>query len=112
MTTYGENSLAIDKRYHKSMKNVVKLRHYYLPWELEQEVACFNEYYNHERVHESLNNLTPADVYHGRRREILTARQSLKLQTLARRRRINRGLEPRKEELIRPAIYREVSLSN
>ena len=100
------------ERYHGSMKNVVKLRHYYLPWELEQEVRRFNEHYNHERVHESIDNLTPADVYRGRRREILTARQCVKLQTLARRRRINRGLAPRKVEMIRPAIYREVSISN
>ena len=99
------------ERYHRSMKNVVKLKHYYMPWELEQEVRRFNEHYNHGRVHESLDNLTPADVYAGRQREILTARECLKLQTLARRRRINRGLAPRKEELIRPATYREVSIS-
>ena len=46
------------------------------------------------------------------RDEFLAARQCVKLQTLARRRRINRGLPPRKEELIRPAIYREVSICN
>jgi len=100
------------ERYHGSMKNVVKLKHYYLPWELEEAIRSFNEYYNHERVHESLDNLTPADVYEGRGRDILTARQRVKEQTLKQRRRINRGLRPRKEELILPATYREVSTAN
>ena len=94
------------------MKNVVKLENYYLPWELEESIGRFNQYYNHERVHESLENLTPADIYEGRRRNILTARQRVKEQTLKRRKRINRGLRPRKEELILPAIYRDVSISN
>lgn len=100
------------ERYHGSMKNVVKLRHYYLPWELEEALHSFNEYYNHERVHESLDNLTPADVYNGRGRDILTARQRVKEQTLKQRKRINRGLRPREEDLILPAIYREVSIAN
>ena len=100
------------ERYHGSMKNVVKLENYYLPWELEESIGRFNQYYNHERVPESLENLTPADIYEGRRRNILTARQRVKEQTLKRRKRINRGLRPRKEELILPAIYRDVSISN
>ena len=25
------------ERYHRSMKNIVKLQNYYFPWELEQE---------------------------------------------------------------------------
>ncbi|MFC1543557.1 IS3 family transposase [Candidatus Neomarinimicrobiota bacterium] len=37
------------ERFHRSMKNVVKLQHYYMPWELEREIAGFVEYYNHER---------------------------------------------------------------
>ena len=48
------------ERYHCSMKNVVKLEHYYTPWELEQAVARFVAHYNHRRVHESLCNVTPA----------------------------------------------------
>jgi transposase InsO family protein len=39
---------------------VVKLRNYYLPDELERELNQFVDYYNNERVHESLNNVTPA----------------------------------------------------
>ena len=68
------------------MKNVVKLRNYYLPDELEREIGQFVDYYNNERVHESLGNVTPADVYHDRHREIQTARQLLKMQTLRHRR--------------------------
>ncbi|MCF1464953.1 transposase, partial [Agrobacterium vitis] len=29
-------------------------------------MAAFVEHYNHRRYHESLDNLTPADVYSGR----------------------------------------------
>ena len=88
------------------MKNVVKLKNYYLPWELEKELTQFVMHYNHERVHESLKNLTPADVYEGRGRDILTAREKVKEQTLRRRRLINRGLPVKPEERILPSLYR------
>jgi len=95
------------ERFHRSLKNVVTLRNFYLPWELQEEIAGFVRYYNHERVHEALDNLTPADVYEARGREIQTARQRLKEQTLRRRRRINRGLPVKPEERILPALYRQ-----
>jgi transposase InsO family protein len=95
------------ERYHRTLKNVVKLRNYYQPEELERELAAFVRYYNEERVHEGLQNVTPADVYHGRHREILTARQLLKMQTLRRRRCYNRGHKLADEEMIRPAVFRE-----
>jgi hypothetical protein len=65
------------------------------------------QWYNHERVHESLGNLTPADVYNGRGRDIQTARWRLKRQTMERRRRLSVNLPAREEELIRPAAFRE-----
>jgi len=77
------------ERYHRSMKNIVKLQNYYFPWELEQEISRFVEYYNNHRYHESLNNVTPADVYFGRNREILTKRDQIKRKTLALRRKQN-----------------------
>jgi transposase InsO family protein len=95
------------ERYHRTMKNVVTLQNYYAPWELERELERFIRWYNHERYHESLRNLTPADVYHGRHRELMTARELVKLQTLERRRRENLGLKVNKEEPIRPAELRE-----
>ncbi len=79
------------ERYHRSMKNVVKLEHYYTPWELERAVARFVEHYNHRRVHESLCNVTPADMYAGRQQAILRRRERIKRETLDRRRQENLG---------------------
>jgi putative transposase len=77
------------ERFHRSMKNVVKLQNYYFPWELKHEIGGFIEYYNNRRLHESLQNVTPADVYHGRSQEILDKREEIKQKTLALRRRQN-----------------------
>ena len=74
------------ERYHKSMKNVVKLDYYYAPEELEKALEKFVHYYNNERYHESLNNLTPADVYFGRGEAILQERERIKKKTLLERR--------------------------
>lgn len=67
------------ERYHRSMKNVVKLQNYYSPSELEQSIAEFVECYNNQRYHESINNLTPADVYSGKSEEVLTIREQIKV---------------------------------
>jgi transposase InsO family protein len=77
------------ERYHRSMKNIVNLQNYYLPTQLEIEIASFVNYYNHQRYHESLDNLTPADVYFGRAKEVLTKRDQIKKQTLQQRRLLN-----------------------
>lgn len=74
------------ERYHRTMKNVVKLDNYYCPEELEASLSAFVHYYNHERYHESLGNVTPADVYYGRQDEILKYRERIKMLTLKRRR--------------------------
>jgi len=74
------------ERYHLSLKSVVKLLQYYFPEELELEIRRFIEYYNNRRYHESLNNVTPADVYFGRNKEIESRREQLKNQTLQLRR--------------------------
>ena len=74
------------ERYHRSMKSIIKLDNYYLPSQLEQAIADFVCYYNTQRYHESLDNVTPADVYFGRQQAIVTQRQLIKQQTLALRR--------------------------
>lgn len=63
--------------YHRSMKNVIKLESYYLPWERDKVIAQWVDYYNN-RLHESLDNITPADMYHGRKERPLTQRQIIK----------------------------------
>ena len=77
------------ERYHRSMKNLVTLRRYDYPWELEGEIARFVEHYNNHRYHEALGNVTPADVYFARHREILAARDKIKRETLKRRKQEN-----------------------
>jgi putative transposase len=62
---------------------------YYTPWELEPAIGRFVEFYNHRRYHETLGNITPADMYAGRQEEILTRRERIKRETLARRKREN-----------------------
>ncbi len=47
------------------------------------------EYYNHERLHEAIGNVTPDDMYHGRQRAILSRREKIKRLTLERRKREN-----------------------
>ena len=84
------------ERYHRSMKNIVNLQNYFLPTALETEIASFVNYYNHQRYHESLDNLTPADVYLGRAKEVLTKRDRIKQHTLQQRRLHN---------LHTPAVY-------
>jgi transposase InsO family protein len=78
------------ERYHRSLKNVVELVNYFDPWTLEQEIARFVHYYNHQRYHESLDNLTPADVYFGRAKEVQTRREEIKQRTLDARRQQHR----------------------
>ena len=71
------------------MKNQILLENYYLPGELKAVLQQFVNYYNHERYHESLKSLTPADVFYGRGQEILEQREKIKLATLAQRRKMH-----------------------
>jgi hypothetical protein len=59
---------------------------YFFPADLEAQVEAFVEHYNHQRYHESINNLTPADVYFGRGQSILKQRERIKLKTMENRR--------------------------
>jgi putative transposase len=79
------------ERYHRSMKNQILLENYYLPGQLEERIAAFVEYYNTRRYHESLDNLTPADVYCGRGQAILTRREKIKLKTMTERRQLHQN---------------------
>jgi putative transposase len=77
------------ERWHQTLKNRILLENHYLPGELEARVGAFVEHYNHHRYHESLDNLTPADVYLGRGQAILLERERIKRRTIRQRRLIH-----------------------
>ncbi len=74
------------ERWHQTLKNRILLENYYLEGELEAAINAFVEHYNHRRHHESLGNLTPAEVYFGRGPAILAEREKIKVQTIQNRR--------------------------
>jgi putative transposase len=74
------------ERWHQTLKNRILLENYYLPGDLEAQIAAFIDHYNHRRYHESLENVTPADVYFGRSQEILLERARIKRNTITQRR--------------------------
>jgi transposase InsO family protein len=74
------------ERWHQTLKNRILLENYFLPSDLEAQIATFVERYNHRRYHESLDNLTPADVYFGRGQTILLQRERIKQRTMELRR--------------------------
>jgi len=78
------------ERWHQTLKNRILLENYYLPGDLSQQIDAFIEHYNHRRYHESLQNLTPADVYFSRGQTILQQRERIKRKTIETRRLLHR----------------------
>lgn len=78
------------ERWHQTLKNRVLLENYYLPGDLKRQIDAFVQHYNHQRYHESLQNLTPADVYFGRGETILKKRERIKRKTIETRRLLHR----------------------
>ncbi|WP_155122306.1 IS3 family transposase [Martelella mediterranea] len=74
------------ERWHQTLKNRILLENYFFPEDLEAQIGAFIDHYNNRRYHESLGNLTPADVYFGRGDEILKQRKRIKQQTIQNRR--------------------------
>jgi transposase InsO family protein len=74
------------ERWHQTLKNRILLDHYFFPGDLEASIEAFVDHYNHHRYHESINNLTPADVYFGRGQAILEQRERIKRKTIETRR--------------------------
>ena len=70
------------ERWHQTLKNRILLENYFFQEDLEAQIAAFVE----RRYHESLDNLTPADVYFGRGQTILLERERIKRETIRQRR--------------------------
>ena len=79
------------ERYHRTAKATINLFIYQSPEALAQAMEQFVRYYNYERYHEALGNITPADVYYGRRDAILARREEVKQDSLESRRVANLG---------------------
>ena len=71
-------------------ENRILLENDYLPGDLEAQIEAFVDHYNDHRYHESLGNVTPADVYLGRRTAIIERRQKIKKPTIQKRRLFHR----------------------
>jgi len=80
------------ERWHQTLKNRILLENYYLPGDLEAQIERFIDHYNNRRYHESLENLTPADVYFGRGQAILLERARIKRKTIAQRRLLHQNI--------------------
>lgn len=74
------------ERWHQTLKNRSLLENYCFPADLEMQIGAVVYHYNHHRYHESINNLTPADVYFGRGQAILKQRERIKRKTMETRR--------------------------
>jgi len=87
------------ERYHRAMKNRILLEHYHSPEELESALGEFIDFYNNNGLHESLNNLAPADVCFNRGEKILKQREEIKQNTILQRR-INHLLQNQNQSLM------------
>ena len=80
------------ERYHQSIKRDVNQTVFDLPGNLEVAISDFVSYYNYQRYHKALGNVTPADVLYGRREEIVRKRKEVQAQTLQRRKLYNQHI--------------------
>lgn len=80
------------ERYHQTLKGEINQVPCEMPSDLKEAIDKFIEYYNHRRYHEALGNVTPADVYYGRREDILARRKEAKQKTLQVRLKHNRKM--------------------
>ena len=102
-----------DRTLASDAKNRILLENYYLPGDLEASIGRFVDHYNHRRYHESLSNLTPADVYFGRGQTILLERERIKREhnpktSLAASKESRINLKP--DEPVTPVVHTAICL--
>ncbi|MBT3141335.1 hypothetical protein DS909_09530 [Phaeobacter gallaeciensis] len=74
------------ERCHQILKKCILLENYFLPGDLETQIEVFVDHYNHQRYHESLRNVTLADVYCGCDKTNLQQKERIKGKLLEMRR--------------------------
>ena len=90
-TPYHPQTNGKIERWHKSLKMTVKLYTYDCPNNLKAEIGKFISNYNRNRYHESLGNVTPDDVFYGRRKNIIKVRKEKQRLTMKMRKDYNQG---------------------
>jgi len=109
--TYHPMTQGKIERYQRSLKNVINQDNYYLPGDLERNIHDFVDYCNNNRYHESLDNLTQADDYYGRKTKIISKRVTIKQHTLKQRRFYNLNIVNATNKL-NPCSLKRVSYLN
>jgi len=87
------------ERYHRTIKGEIKMVPHEMPGQLKEAIKEFIYYYNYQRYHEGLGNITPYDVYTGKHLEIIQKRKEAKDKTLEARRDYNRTARKRGNNL-------------
>jgi len=59
------------ERWHQTLKTRILLENNFLPVDLVAQIGAVVGHYNHQRYHESLGNVTPADTCFGWATDIL-----------------------------------------
>ena len=77
------------ERWRRALKDRILLNNYYLPEALERQIDAFVNHYNTIRYHESLNNLTPYDVFTGQGSAILQKRNRIEEKTMVLRKQLH-----------------------
>lgn len=80
------------ERFNRTLKEKVNLWVYRTPEDLQAAITRMVEAYN-DTPHEALKNVSPNDVYAGRKDEVLERRARIKLETMARRYAYNMGAD-------------------
>ena len=91
------------ERYHRTLTTEVNQLPYEFVSDLESAIQSFVDFYNHQRYHKALGNVTPADVLEGQRELILARRKVVQRETFERRRRYNQQVREAMRQEALPA---------